>query len=230
MPRSFRNHLRLGLPFHIVRSIFLQIDPRLKKGRSRPGYFGLRVFANFFSRFDLARSANLIFEDHSLLVFGSEYGAYQKYTSRTVLQMERHSVMRIDGEVWFGRGGIIRVLEGGELVLKGEGTFFTANNLIVCKTKVEIEEGVQVAWGVQILDHDFHKTYDERSGEQFPESLPIKIKKGAWIGCNVIILKGVTIGRGTIIGAGSVVTRNMPDGYVCAGNPCKPIEKRAFYG
>lgn len=50
---------------------------------------------------------------------------------------------------------------------------------------------------------------------------PVEIKDGAWIGGGVIILPNVTIGENTIIGAGSVVTRSIPDNCVAFGNPCR---------
>jgi maltose O-acetyltransferase len=55
---------------------------------------------------------------------------------------------------------------------------------------------------------------------------PIKIEKFCWIGTNVIILPGVTIGEGSVIGAGSIVTHNIPKMAVCAGNPAKVIKYR----
>ncbi|MGC8751800.1 DapH/DapD/GlmU-related protein, partial [Hydrotalea sp.] len=56
------------------------------------------------------------------------------------------------------------------------------------------------------------------------KSSPIKIADKAWIGFNVIILKGVTIGEGAIVGAGSVVTKDVPPYAVVAGNPAKIIK------
>ena len=52
----------------------------------------------------------------------------------------------------------------------------------------------------------------------------VEIKDGAWIGGGVIILPGVTIGKNSIIGAGSVVSRSIPDNCIAVGNPCKPIK------
>lgn len=54
---------------------------------------------------------------------------------------------------------------------------------------------------------------------------PVVIKNGVFIGANSIILKGVTIGEKAIVGAGSVVTRSIPDGEIWAGNPAKFIRK-----
>lgn len=56
-------------------------------------------------------------------------------------------------------------------------------------------------------------------------SFPIAIGDGAWIGAGAIILPGVSIGRYAVVGAGSVVTRDVPDYTVAAGNPCRPIRK-----
>lgn len=58
---------------------------------------------------------------------------------------------------------------------------------------------------------------------------PIIIKDKAWIGMNVIVLKGVTIGEGAVIGAGSVVTRDVPDWTVVGGNPAKEIKSIEKY-
>ena len=52
------------------------------------------------------------------------------------------------------------------------------------------------------------------------------IESDTWIGCNVTILPGVTIGQGCVIGAGSVVTTPLPPYTVCVGSPCKPIKTR----
>jgi acetyltransferase-like isoleucine patch superfamily enzyme len=52
---------------------------------------------------------------------------------------------------------------------------------------------------------------------------PVRIGDKAFIGCNVLILKGVTIGEGAVIGAGSVVTRDIAPWHVAAGNPCREL-------
>jgi galactoside O-acetyltransferase len=74
---------------------------------------------------------------------------------------------------------------------------------------------------------------DYRNGKFFIENKswvdvhdePIKIGDNAWIGINCIILKGVTIGEGAIIGAGSVVTRDIPAWTIAGGNPAKVIKE-----
>ena len=56
-------------------------------------------------------------------------------------------------------------------------------------------------------------------------ALPITVEDDVWIGAQVCVLPGVTIGRGSVIGAGSVVTRDVPPGVVAAGNPCRVLRK-----
>lgn len=55
---------------------------------------------------------------------------------------------------------------------------------------------------------------------------PIRIERDVWLAEGVMVMPGVTIGRGCVIGARSVVTKDMPPWMVCAGNPCKPLKRR----
>lgn len=121
----------------------------------------------------------------------------------------------------------------------GGGTF-------ISRSSIEIGDNVTIAWGGTFYDHDSHsldykmrrKDIDEelndiRSGSNFIKnkdwsvvnSKPIKICDDAWIGMNVIILKGVTIGEGAIVGAGSVVTKDVPAWTIVAGNPARVVRE-----
>ncbi len=127
----------------------------------------------------------------------------------------------------------------GEHSYIGGGTFISRSN-------IEIGNHVTIAWGGTIYDHDSHsmnywdrrkdiddELNDIRNGRNFIEhkdwsnvrTKPIKICDDAWIGMNVIILKGVTIGEGAVVGAGSVVTKDVPAWTVVAGNPAKEIRR-----
>ncbi len=69
------------------------------------------------------------------------------------------------------------------------------------------------------------KIFDFKTAYDLEYASPITIKDGCWIASNVIVCGGVTIGKDTIIGAGSVVTKDIPEGVFAAGNPCKVIRK-----
>lgn len=91
---------------------------------------------------------------------------------------------------------------------------------------VTIEDNVLLGSGVKIWDTDFHPiNYDSRIADNPGNSLPVHICEGAFIGACAIILKGVTVGKHSIVGAGSVVTKDIPDNEVWAGNPAKFIKK-----
>ena len=119
-------------------------------------------------------------------------------------------------------------------------------SLIICHNRVVIGNHVTIAWGCTIYDHDSHSLdYMERrkdvereitnmrEGRNFivdkdwttVKSAPIVIEDDAWIGINVIVLKGVTIGRGAVVGAGSVVTKDVPAWTVVAGNPAVVVKQ-----
>ncbi len=103
-----------------------------------------------------------------------------------------------------------------------------SNSSIVALNKISIEDYVMIGADCKIYDHDFHSlNFDERiiSSDLGVKSIPVLIKRGAFIGAHSIILKGVTIGEKSIVGAGSVVTMSIPDGEIWAGNPAKFIRK-----
>lgn len=90
---------------------------------------------------------------------------------------------------------------------------------IWCFDKIVIEDNVRIGANCIITDGDAHPK-DPRSGSY----RPVHICKNVWLGMNVIVLKGVTIGENSVIGAGSIVTKDIPANVVAAGNPCKVIK------
>ena len=92
---------------------------------------------------------------------------------------------------------------------------------IAASERIEIGNYVLIGSGCLITDSDSHPIDAEgrRAGGQ-PQAKPIVIEDDVFIGARSIILKGVRIGRGSVIGAGSVVTRDIPQGVIAAGNPC----------
>lgn len=98
--------------------------------------------------------------------------------------------------------------------------------MIHCRTSVTIGEYCMFGPGSKIIDNDSHRIsidIDER--RKSPNSAPILIEDNVWIGMNSLILKGVTIGRNSIVAAHSVVTKNVPVDTLVAGNPAKIIKK-----
>ncbi len=122
----------------------------------------------------------------------------------------------------------IQVQDGAELVI-GDGCGLS-NVAITCANRIELKNNVMIGSGCKIYDTDFHdidykKRLHHADCEAGRNSLPILIEEGAFIGAGCFILKGVTIGKHSIVGAGSVVTKDIPDDEVWAGNPARFIRK-----
>lgn len=80
-----------------------------------------------------------------------------------------------------------------------------------------------ISWNCDIMDTDFHSIqFTEDEGTRSVSS-PVVIGDDVWIGAHCIVLKGVTIGTNSVIGAGSVVTQNIPPNCLAAGNPARVI-------
>lgn len=93
--------------------------------------------------------------------------------------------------------------------------------------RLEIGNNVKIGAGVLLIDTDSHPIDYKlrRTSNEGVMSAPITIEDDVWIGAHSIVLKGVTIGARSIIGAGSVVTKSIPSDCIAAGNPCKVIRK-----
>ena len=120
------------------------------------------------------------------------------------------------------------VLDGSTLTI-GDFSGMT-NAIIVCGEHISIGNHVNIGNGTIVMDTDLHsmdwKTRSDRQADPLnSHSRPIVIADHVFIGARCIILKGVTIGEKSIVAAGSVVTKNIPEGEVWGGNPAKFIKK-----
>lgn len=119
----------------------------------------------------------------------------------------------------------IKVRKNATLVIKDSSGFSGVS--IYCSTHIEIGRFVVCGGNVSIWDTDFHPLdFRERrvNNAEKINSLPIVIGDDVFIGANTIVLKGVRIGSRSIIGAGSVVTRSIPEDQIWAGNPARFIK------
>ena len=102
-----------------------------------------------------------------------------------------------------------------------------SNTTIYCSQHITIEDNVFIGGSTKIYDTDFHSLNFEKriSSDDDIKSKSVKIRKNVFIGAHSIILKGVEIGEASIIGAGSVVTKDVPKNEIWAGNPAKFIKE-----
>ena len=145
--------------------------------------------------------------------------------------------IKIGKNLWMvseeGRSGIT-FYSHPKLTTIGAGQIIIGDNValngtvITSKKKVVIGNNCMIAPNVIIVDTDFHLHWPpEKRFEQVPAKYDqeVNIKSNVWIGMNSIVLKGVTIGANSIIGAGSVVTSDIPENVVASGNPARIIKK-----
>lgn len=108
----------------------------------------------------------------------------------------------------------------GKFCHLGNNVYANFNLTMVDDGDIFIEDDVMIGPNVTIISGT-HPTDPELRRQIYQYTKPVIIKNNAWIGANAIILPGVTIGKNAVIGAGSVVTKDIPDNVVACGNPCK---------
>ncbi len=115
---------------------------------------------------------------------------------------------------------------GGVLTI-GDGTFINTGVSISACLSVTIGNRCLIGPRVTIIDNDYHAVGDLLHR---PASEPVFLEDEVWVGTGAIILKGVRVGRGAVIAAGSVVTRDVQAGSVVAGVPARPVRNSPHTG
>ncbi len=112
-------------------------------------------------------------------------------------------------------------------IIIGNRVTSTADLQIAAMSEITIEDDVMFASNINITDglHGYENPNEPYKYQKIFRIAPIRIKQGCWIGQNVVILPGITIGKFSIIGANSVVTKNLPDRCIAVGSPAKVIKK-----
>src|ERR1017187_2854216 len=105
----------------------------------------------------------------------------------------------------------LAILRGGRIFI-GKGTYLNRNTEVIAQQEVRIGRMCSIAWDVVIMDTDQHAI-----GGGPPVAKPVLIGDGVWISCRAIVLKGVRIGGGAVVGAGAIVTHDVPAGAVFTG-------------
>ena len=136
----------------------------------------------------------------------------------------RAGLLRLNGAT-VGRGvnvrGNLQIQEGFRITL-GDNVFINSGCLFDVSAPIVIGAGVQLAYQVALVTggHSIGSA-DGRAGEHRPA--PIHIGMGSWIGARAMILPGVTIGAGSVVAAGAVVTRDVPANTLVAGVPARVV-------
>ncbi len=136
------------------------------------------------------------------------------------------SEIKFDGKICTERNIDLKAENGGKIHI-GKNVFINSNSIITSLNSISIGANTLIGPSVLIFDHDhdFEKDfqYGIKNGRHFI-SKPIHIENNVWIGANSVILKGVTIGEGAVIAAGSIVTKDVEPYSLYAGNTAKKIK------
>lgn len=101
----------------------------------------------------------------------------------------------------------------------GKNVFLNQGVRIACTSEVTIGDNALIGDETVILDNDYHGVAGSKA-----KAAPVHIEPDVWLGTRVIVLRGVTIGQGSVVGAGSVVTRSIPPAVFAAGVPARVIK------
>jgi acetyltransferase-like isoleucine patch superfamily enzyme len=106
----------------------------------------------------------------------------------------------------------------GHLIF-GNKVFLNQGVRIACSREISIGDNALIGDETVILDNDYHGVASSPA-----KAAPVRIESDVWLGTRVIVLRGVTIGRGSVVGAGAVVTRSLPPFVFAAGVPAQVIK------
>ncbi|PML10615.1 hypothetical protein BCT86_00095 [Vibrio breoganii] len=181
------------------------------------------------------------FLNYFLLIKASvDFGQFPKIIGR--IYVKNNGIMRIGKNVTIISDKNSNVIGGStranfmvenKAVLTIGDSVGISNSTIVCRDNITIENDVLIGGDCKIFDTDFHSLNVEKRLAPFKsfgrddtvKTGSILIKKGAWLGCSCIVLKGNIIGEHSVVAAGSVVCCDIPDGEVWGGNPARFIKK-----
>lgn len=127
------------------------------------------------------------------------------------------------------RCGPNSIFTDSRLIEIGNNVFFSDGAVISTQVPVKIGNGVMFGPEVMIIggDHNFNVVGMLMSKvKEGGLNIPIILEDDVWVGSRAIILKGVKVGEGAVVGAGSIVTKGLPPYSICVGNPCKPLKCR----
>ncbi len=185
----------------------------------------------------LRRLAALPYIRLGFALHGVRWGKGWRIFGMPIIQRHRHSHIHLGDAVELRSWTSSNPLAPAHPVVlstRAAGAWLTIGNrcgltgaVVVAAERIEIGQRVLLGANVVVADTDFHpldpleRQQDVLNGAR----APVVIEDDVFVGMQSLILKGVTIGQGSVIGAGSVVTRDVPPGVIAAGNPARVIRE-----
>ncbi|MDO6803817.1 acyltransferase [Wenyingzhuangia sp. 1_MG-2023] len=195
-------------------------------------YKGIRkIFRLFFNYFDFFRLKVFLFmydiKHKKIIANGLPFFHIAKNTSFHIGDNFKMNNGLVYNPIGFPQPCTFVVTSGAKLTIGNNVGM--SQTTIVCQDSIVIKDFVKFGGGVKIYDSDFHSLKAEERMDSVMDmknkgKAPVVIGNHVFVGANSMILKGVTIGDNSIVGAGAVVTKDIPENQIWAGNPAKFIK------
>lgn len=201
-------------PLNILRALYLNLKFNKNVDLSR------LILINKDVELSLASSSNIVVEKGARLNFGFFTHIFSKRRNSKLI-LEEDASFVLTGKAMIQSGAMIFLGRGKTLKI-GRSTF-TSNIKILAHDDITIGDNCIFGWECQIFSGDGHPIYQEES--IINKDVPVVIEDNVWVGSRALILKGVRVGKGSIVAAGAVVTKNVPPNCIVAGNPAKVVKE-----
>lgn len=210
------NKLKFLLPHHFLRLLYINFRYNKMLDRRR------LILMDGDVELKLGKNSKIFIPKGGRLDFGNIVHEFS-HISNTKLVLEENSTLSLD-EDWtiIDKGCVVYVGKDKNLSI-GSKTYISSNVKILAHDNISIGKECMIASGVQIFAGDGHPIYQD--GVRINSDAPVVLEDNVWLGSRALILKGVTIGKGSIVAAGAVVTKDVPQYSIAAGNPAKIIKQ-----
>lgn len=190
------------------------------------------LFSEFYHKvwFDLRFRRNPALTIHKMWwsLQGAKFG-FGTHVSRLQItwphQVQTGANCHIESDVCFKFDGIWQL---GPSIVIGDRVFVGRDCELNIRRRLQIGDDCLIASGCKFIDHDHGSQVGSPMNTQPGIDSPIVLENDVWLGVNVIVLKGVTIGQGAIVGAGAVVTKSIPTLEIWAGVPARKMGERGY--
>lgn len=145
-----------------------------------------------------------------------------------VYQNENGGSVTVGANVKICNDVVLETGAGGTITIGENSRCQFRCHLAAYKAAIHIGKDVGIAQGCSFYSHDHGRSRTEH--DQLISKGPIIVEDGVWLGAGVTVLSGVRIGKESVVAAGAVVTRDIPEGSVAAGNPARVIKQRFANG
>lgn len=213
--KKIKKTFQLFMKIDLIKTIYYQFRLSI--------HFKLKLIIFPHSNINLSSKSNLEITEGKFYINNS-WNNSRNRRYKSDLTISENATLICKGNFSLYQGASIFIGPGAKLILN-KSSFLNTNTTLNCFNYIEIGKNCCISDNVSIQDSDNHminNNFEKMSN-------PIIIKDHVWIGKNSIILKGVTIGEGAIVGAGSVVTKDVPPSTLVAGNPAKIIKENIVW-